>query len=454
MPEPEVPLKDPCPCGSGRKYKNCCWRRMKREHAAFRAAVKKTREDVHDLVREEYEERLYDLVVQILGPLRMRQGPERADEIVGEVGNLLLPFMADVLVADVRQDGQRSLIEEYLARRADALPEGVLEYLESWRNANVSLYEVREVAQHSHVVLKDLLSNRLHTVSDKFLSETVTAWETLFARIACADGHCFVTGPVLPVYRQLLGPVRRGLEEYRSEYGNRSLSWKRLLKRDWWVIPEIWMELVEETLADPEPEMVNSDGERVESVRVTYYLTPGTGMMAAALLEKIPEIRAEEDGSLVWLEPREGAPMDNILVAHIARPDESTLVLSTNSRPREERVSLAIDRFLDPMIEDVDVEYGTFDPSEMAPSSGISADDLSPEELADVKRQVLHKLYASWPDESIPALDGLTPRQAVKNGKGCRRVIELLKTLELRHEMAGECFDFTWLWEELGLKRP
>ncbi|MGM0627625.1 MAG: hypothetical protein ACQETZ_05640 [Candidatus Fermentibacterota bacterium] len=329
-----------------------------------------------------------------------------------------------------------------------------MEFLESWRDANVSLFEVREVVSHSHVVLKDLLSNRLHRVADVRLSETLSAWDTLFARIVSARGHDFFSSTLLPFSRQMLEVMRRSLEKYRSEYGNRSLSWKRLLKRDWWLIPEIWLELAEQAIAGPGPEMVNSDGDPVESVAVTYHLQEGTGMMAAALLEKIPEVSREPGGEMVWLEEREEGSLENVLVASITHPDESTLVVHTNSRNREERVGAVIEEWLGSMIDDVDVEYRPYNPEDMAPSSGMDPEDLSPEELAELQGEVLRKVYGRWPDQHLPALDGMTPREAVEDPAMRRKVISLLKDMESGHQADGSRPDLGWLWKELGLKRP
>ncbi len=454
MLEPKVPMKDPCPCGSGRKYKNCCWRRRKREYAAFREALKRTRKDLYQLMWDEREEDFFDTLYDILKPLRTRQGADRAEEIVEEVEGLLIPFIADVFVADVRKAGGRCLVDEYLARRGGGLEEGVVEFLESWRDANVSLCEVREVVKHSHVVLKDLFSNRLHRIGEAALSEAVSLWDALLLRVVSAGGHEFVSGPVLPVYREMLNPVLRSLEKYHDEYGNRSLSWKRLLKRDWWLSPEIWIELVEQELTGPEPEMVNADGDPVESVRVAYYLHEGAGMMATALLEKIPEVSRESDGSLAWIEEKEEGSLESVLVARITHPDESTLVLHTNSRNREERVGIVIEEWLGSMIDDVDVAYGPYAPEEMAPDTGIDPDDLSPGELADIKQQMIRKIYGRWPDQHLPALKGMTPREAADDPRMRPEVVSLLKDIESTHIGMDDALDFEWLWKELGLKRP
>ncbi len=453
MLKPEVPLKDPCPCGSGRNYMNCCWKRLKRERAAARAAIGRVCTEVQETVYGEMRDKGSIVLKMITESLCEIGESKDVEALIDEHADFLATLTPDLVISDWR-DGSGSPMDRFLADRSPDLHPAAEEFLRNWREANFSLYEVREVVVHSHLVLKDLLSNRVCTLEDPELSECFSRWETLFIKPVYAGGENHSTGSVLPLPRDYLEDVLQALESARDLPGSRSLSWKRFLKRDWWVIPQIWLELLALIDTAPAPEIINTDGERVESVRVTYCLRPGTGMMAAALLEKIPAVHTGDDGSLVWVEERDAGPMDNILLAQVARPDESTLVVSSNSRSREEKVCLAIEERLGDMIEDVDVEYGAFDPSEMGAPSGLTSEDLSPEELTDIKRRLARSIYADWPDDELTALDGLTPRRAVSNGRGRRRVIRLLKTIESRHEAAGDDIDFTWLWKELGLKRP
>jgi hypothetical protein len=63
-------------------------------------------------------------------------------------------------------------------------------------------------------------------------------------------------------------------------------------------------------------------------------------------------------------------------------------------------------------------------------SSSASTPDLPPEVIAQAIEQVLHRHYANWADETIPALDGRTPRQAITTPAGLERVKGLLREYE------------------------
>lgn len=53
MLSPKVPLTSPCHCGSGRKYRNCCWKKEKREYATGRSAISNAISDVMYLVQND-----------------------------------------------------------------------------------------------------------------------------------------------------------------------------------------------------------------------------------------------------------------------------------------------------------------------------------------------------------------------------------------------------------------
>lgn len=69
----------------------------------------------------------------------------------------------------------------------------------------------------------------------------------------------------------------------------------------------------------------------------------------------------------------------------------------------------------------------------------------------------MERHYSKQLDEPIPALDGVSPRQAARTWAGREKVIGWLKYLENNTARAGKddpmgSFDFGWMWEELGLK--
>ena len=70
-------------------------------------------------------------------------------------------------------------------------------------------------------------------------------------------------------------------------------------------------------------------------------------------------------------------------------------------------------------------------------------------------RQMMAKFTASWPDEQIPALGGVTPRHAAQDPKLRPVLVALLKDMESRGPVpgmgAGMAMDIAAIRRALGL---
>jgi hypothetical protein len=101
---------------------------------------------------------------------------------------------------------------------------------------------------------------------------------------------------------------------------------------------------------------------------------------------------------------------------------------------------------------------GGGDTSRTPRSSSANTPDLPPEVIAQAIEQVLHRHYANWADETIPALDGCTPRQAITTPAGLERVKGLLREYEEgeRQQSAAQgrpAVSYQFLWDALGISK-
>lgn len=69
---------------------------------------------------------------------------------------------------------------------------------------------------------------------------------------------------------------------------------------------------------------------------------------------------------------------------------------------------------------------------------------------------LMHQKFREWIDERIPALDGMTPREAVRSEDGRDKVVEIIKGMENseeRKKMEGMSnMNISFIRDELGLK--
>ena len=83
---------------------------------------------------------------------------------------------------------------------------------------------------------------------------------------------------------------------------------------------------------------------------------------------------------------------------------------------------------------------------------------LSPGQLADAIEQALRRSHARWADEPMPALAGKTPRQAIGQAAGLERVKGLLRSYEqgetaMARKDGRRVISFQFLWDALGIER-
>lgn len=98
------------------------------------------------------------------------------------------------------------------------------------------------------------------------------------------------------------------------------------------------------------------------------------------------------------------------------------------------------------------------DASRTPRSFSTSTPDLPPEAIAQAIEQVLHRHYANWADETIPALGGRSPRQAIATPAGLERVKGLLREYEEgeRQQSSAQgrpAVSYQFLWDTLGIPR-
>jgi hypothetical protein len=138
-----------------------------------------------------------------------------------------------------------------------------------------------------------------------------------------------------------------------------------------------------------------------------------------------------------------------------------TLRVSVNSLVREARIIELLRRHADDCLGLVTRQENDFDLEAMRETDrpfDVRRESSIPPEI---ERQLVHRYleehYRRWPDEGIPALDGHTPREAARDRKLRPRLVSLLKNMELQQARQSgpmASFDTSFLWAELGLKRP
>ena len=456
-PEPKLSLLQPCHCGSGRKYRRCCWPRERQEYASALAAIR----DVSNIAISFVKDRFPDLIERagddFYGPAEAALGEDAVRRLADETERILIPNLFDALLADVRGPGGRPPLELLLDDRAsEGLHPAAREFAAAWAAAPVSLYEVDEITPGEGMTLKDLLRRRRLEVVEKAATESLQRWDVLFARVAEMEGINLLTGGVYLLHRRDLAWVLEQLHAIKGRPGSHSLTWASFLKRDWSLIPTLWFHLNAPSRSPRK--LTNTDGDPLVQIGLEIEVRDPDGLRLR--LDETPGIEPTEPDCWIWQDDRPDRPLERVTLAFL-EIDDNTLRVSINSLQREARIIDLLQSHAKDCLGQVSRRET---PMDLDATRDIELPSDSPPEPAippEIARQVIHQFlethYRSWPDIALPALDGRTPREAARDRALRPRLISLLKEMELSQSRASgpmASFDLTFLWAELGLKRP
>ena len=398
---PKVGRNEPCPCGSGRKYKAC---HLDREVDAVYVAS--PRALFHKLDRWLSEPRVRrlidDLLVEVI-PDSAR--PERDED---ERDDLDGPFLDDVVLFD------RGELDRFLRIRGVLLPEAERHLGRSWLTTRRSLYEVRAVRPGRGLTLRDLLADGSEVdLPERGLSRNVDRLDLLCLRLV-PDG----VGGLMPTSAVLVPRSQRGrlIEIMRTADPIALLRW----------------------LARPAtmPQLANMEGEPLQLIEATYRLThPAT---AAAALGR--RLRDDGDGRYTETFVRDGR--DWIRGSITIEGDVARL--EANSSKRADRLERTLMRAAPGARlirrEEQGVEEALERRAEGAAEASADDQPIDPAthpEVAAVLEQMMREYEARWVDESIPALGDMTPREALADPAMRPELDALLDDLTWQARRAG-----------------
>ena len=440
---------DPCPCGSGKKYKKCCLietyiaigkedsireRLVQELMVFFEKNYKHTLEDAHFLFWDDFI------------PAEHLEGTSLDIAYQNFMEWLIFDHLIDV-------DNDKTLIDLYMEKNKKlSLDEHRV--LTMMKNSVISLYEVQEVFPEKGLLLKDLLMGGEYDVREKSATRSVRKWDIFASRLLLVDSSYIMSGSVYAYHmknkKEILDDIHAEFEDYKEEYPDASMD--DFLKHNSENFNFYWYDLIQ----NPTP--------------INLHTTSGEPMLISKALFEIknkevvmhglPKIKGFEQGkdSYTWYDKRDKEGSATILGR--AEIKDNKLILESDSKQRLDKgKKLILEALSDAVVHKVD----TFqDPMEAMKSYKESSTDEPVNELPmEIQQQIYTKfmqgLYEKWLQEKIPVLDGRTPMQAIKTEEGRKKVIELLKSIENSEEhnkKKGRPFhDISWMWERLKIER-
>jgi hypothetical protein len=370
---PAVGRNDPCPCGSGAKYKRCCER---------------TGGPLPDRVSP-----LFDKMSNYLGrPLQRGALMALVEARAGDATDdrRLVAAIGDPLLFDVALfEGE--WLEDFLEERGQLLPADERDLAASWTGLPRSLYEIVAVRPGEELELLDLRSGDRVVVRERAGSTQLRAGEAIFARVVPDGvGHQLAAGT-------LLIPVQQR---------DRLLAF--LDTRPSAIEICSWI-----AASEAPPTLLTMEGEPTVFCTAEYRVADPD--QARTVLTDRYE--ADPHGAMFvdWVDV-DGRRWGRGTV----ELDGDRIVIQTNAEPRLDRFKAVIEELvagaelLDESrraASELFGGHGAANPDSPG-SVGPSFDEL-PEEVRSALEAEIRRHEERWVDESIPMFGGLTPRQAL-----------------------------------------
>ncbi len=211
----KIGRNDPCPCGSGKKYKKCCMMKAKdkeRQESSLHAhqdAVGKAIQWLYRHYGDEMNAWIVDVWFEGVDMDVVDSLPPEIDEMVQ------INAMEMLLVEDswVRESGEEVVfMDKVLGGLLMSAEER--QYLQALQQAPLRLWEVSEVSSGVGMTLTDCLdATSMHKVQERSASRQLVPWDVIGARpVQTPAGHWELSGALYHIPRQQVDAFKRLLE--------------------------------------------------------------------------------------------------------------------------------------------------------------------------------------------------------------------------------------------------
>jgi hypothetical protein len=457
----KIGRNDPCPCGSGKKYKHCClpgyvpsidhvWARQHRESDRLTQEITK-------FALRKFGDRIYEAWQDF----NMLDFPKPLDEAADE-RQIFMPYFLFQWNPDGRNTRSRGLggvvARWYLLEKSKQLTPRERMFLEQATTQPLSFYEVVWNEPGERLAVWDVLIGGETEVIERSGSRNLRPGDLLFAQI-WRQPELAVFGSSAPIgippsHKIEVIELRKKLNRKIAKQ-NRYLTPHDLLRyAD--LIRATYLGIRDRLFAplvlcntDGDPLLFHTLTFRIESAEAAFdALAPlAVGCSREQLLD---DAELDNDGKLRkvnvdWIKAgnRKFKTWDNTILGHLKISD-GLVTAEVNSENRAKRLRMEIEKRLGAMAVHESTLVQTLEEmKKTTPQESAEDKKLRDREMEamlrdpEVREQMLafmQKQVGSWVHQQIPALGGRTPLEAVRDPDGKEMVEALLLDWERREE--------------------
>ncbi len=444
-----VGRNDPCPCGSGRKFKHCCLLRQSDGDAArvrvrtaegrvvmavFKHAITTWGEALLHHAWEDFW--LYEDVPEDRPAEPEWEGMFMAWFTLAFVPDPECPERTDAWPTE-------QLGMHWLASQRGPIDPLDRAFVEQACRSPLSVFAVEQVAPGVSLDVKDVLTGRTFHTPELTASRSLRVGDLVFTRVITMEGVSLLFG-LAPYVASPSWHVE--VLDWRDHmFRKRAVTLDLVADREF-ELRDFYLDVRDAILYPAPPVVLNNDGDPLCLVTLTYALTVD---VAAAYERLLPlatvsgEVgeTVERDGAgrvvageLVWMN-RTGKPVRaraQSIVLGTLKLGDGRLVAEVNSEKRATAIARQIRARLGD--EASLLEREVTDPVAEALAKAVTRKGLhlvEPEqakdpEIAATEAEVIRQQSVAWLDTPVPALKGKTPLQAARSAAGRERLEAVL----------------------------
>ncbi len=449
---------EPCPCGSGKKYKKCCMQTQEIKENAERCL----REKILEFSREPLFKADFEEAKKIFSEGR---ASDEGDKVM----------FVDWFIHDYRlKDYDKSIIELFYIEKNPFLAPIEKEILEGWKDTALRIYEVTGIERGRGVHIKDIFDNNEIFVNDIRSSRKMTKWDIGAMRVIKTLGKFYLSGAgcLLPAtFKDDM--IRFGRESFlRFKKEKPGATWQEFFKER----GHTFIKFAYIRAAQP-PKIVTPEGDPILFTKAVYKVKDYDKAVNALYdISDLKIVESDQDEIHFKLVAEikdhninEGnIKFETSLVSDAGDPQYRSMGdLTINNRQlildclSEKRLELGKE-MLKTLGDFIEFQSESKQQPDLSGKKNkVEKSKIQQNELDEPVREMLRKKfledhYRRWVDMPIGSLGGMTPREASKTQEGKEKLKEVLKVLENaeeRRKRSGEpSYDVSKLRKVLGIQ--
>ncbi len=474
---PQTGRNAPCPCGSGKKYKKCCLQKEAEPKDSSEDRIRSVEKDLSGRVIS-YSKKFHEDFLNAIAlywrtePIEPIVLPESALEDKGS--------FTEWFIIDYLSPSGKTILEKFYSEMFNKLTDEEKKMLESHMTTCMSMYEVLDVREGSGLRLKEMFTGREMDVLEIKGSQKLVKWDIIMVRIYTLNGINRILSPVVQVIpralkNRLTTHLSEQFERFKQETG--MTEWQAFMKKRSYII---WHFI--EDLSEEKKILLTEERHKIVAAKALFDTKESEDILD--LLEDEYDFVADKvvkskEAQLTWLKRgrskdlqeseqkyENGLIMQSKLIHDSGQLEWTVLgnititpgkmTLECMSKERLQRGKQRLQEILGGLIKH---KLDTFEDVEKRLETSDHKETKSKRELSGKERLIMEtsmmRFFTRWLDDNVPALDGMSPREAVKTPAGRQKVFELIKdfeNMEERKRKDGEpYFDISILKKELGL---